>query len=120
MALTLLMKTASQGEVGWLVPASRLVLCGRDRSRFQPLADKLGSAPHSCSGSRPRSPNPGVGRAAACWRLLPAPSSCRSSVAFLGLQKQHPGLCLHGRVDFFPGCASVPKCPLLVMTPVIG
>ena len=24
MALTLLMKTASQGEVGWLVPASRL------------------------------------------------------------------------------------------------
>ena len=75
MAPTLLMKTASQGEVGWLVPASRLVLCGRDRSRFQPLADKLGSAPHSCSGSRPRSPNPGVGRAAACWRLLPAPSS---------------------------------------------
>lgn len=61
-ALKLLVKTPSQGEVGWLVPAPQLVLGGRDRTRFKPLADKLDSASQNSSGSRAQKPKPRQGQ----------------------------------------------------------
>lgn len=73
MALKLLMKTASKGEVGWLVPASQLVLCGRDRTRFKPLADKLDSTSHNCSGSRAQKPKSTHGPG--CYLLEAPPGS---------------------------------------------
>ena len=73
MALKLLVKTPSQGEVGWLVPAPQLVLGGRDRTRFKPLADKLDSASQNSSGSRAQKPKSRHGQG--CYLLEAPPSS---------------------------------------------
>lgn len=80
MALKLLVKTPSQGEVGWLVPAPQLVLGGRNRTRFKPLADKLDSASQNSSGSRAQKPKPRQGQG--CYLLEAPPSSWWLSVIY--------------------------------------
>lgn len=50
---------------------------------------------------------------------LLASGGCWQSVAFLGLRKHHPNLCLHLHVTFTPVCVSVARCPPFTRPPIM-